>query len=129
MASIARWRSSDLDSNGGRGQGDWPQFGYNQRPTGGTGMQALAQLIRYVRDLPRLPVATWEHWAGDTVKLCTQETVRLIVLSEYGDPRKTSCVLCGDSEFKHGIDWWSLDGVTGPSCLYGKCRTEPNQQP
>jgi len=105
-----------------RSQGDLPAFGYRHRPTGGTGMQALAQLIRYVRDLPRFPLATWEYWAGERVKLCTALTVELIGSSDYGDPTKTRCVLCGDSEFKRGLDWWSLDGITGPCCGFGRCR-------
>lgn len=105
-----------------RSDGSWTRWGYNQRPTGGTGMQALAQLIRYVRDLPRLPLATWEYWAGERVKLCTPQTLELIRASDYGDPAKTRCVLCGALEYKRGLDWWSLDGVTGPSCYGGRCK-------
>lgn len=105
-----------------RTQGDLPEFGYRQRPCGGTGMQALAQLIRYVRDLPRLPMVTWEYWAGDRVKLCERRTIILLNAAGYGDTLKTRCVLCGDTEFKRGLDWWSLDKVTGPSCRNGVCR-------
>lgn len=105
-----------------RADGSWTKYGYRQRPTGGTGMQALAQLVRYVRDLSRLPLITWEYWAGDTVKLCTPQTLELIRASDYADPAKTCCVLCGTSEYKRGLDWWSLDGVTGPSCYGGQCK-------
>lgn len=105
-----------------RTDGSWPQFGYRQRSTGGTGMQAIAQLIRYVRDLPRLPMITWEYWAGERVKLATPRTVELLTHGNYGDPEKTKCVLCGTATFKRGLDWWSLDGVIGPCCSGGVCR-------
>lgn len=105
-----------------RNSGDWTQYGYRQRPTGGTGMQALAQMIRFVRDLPRLPLITWEYWAADKIKLCTPETVELLRQGGYGDPAKTRCVLCGATENKRGIDWWSLDCVVGPSCFGGRCQ-------
>lgn len=104
-----------------RSDGSWPMYGYNVRPSGGTGYQALAQLIRYVRDLPRLPMLTWEYWAGDAVKLCTPATLELLRAGNYGDPDKTHCVLCGSAEWKRGLDWWSLNGVTGPSCRTGNC--------
>ena len=104
-----------------RSQGDLPRYGDRHRPCGHTGMQALAQLIRYVRDLNRLPLITWEYWASETILLCNAETLRLLSKSDYGDPTKTCCVLCGTTEFA-GLDWWSLDGVTGPSCRYGGCR-------
>jgi len=105
-------------------QGDWTLFGYRQRPTGGTGMQALAQLIRYVRDLPRLPSLTWAYWASDTVALTTPRTLELLSVSGYDDPQKTKCVLCGTLEYKRGLDWWSLDGIVGPSCFGGSCIPE-----
>lgn len=105
-----------------RADGSWTQYGYKQRPTGGTGMQALAQLIRYVRDLPRLPLITWEYWAGERIALCNARTIEILAAGGYGDPEKTCCVLCGTRDFKRGLDWWSLDGVIGPSCYGGICR-------
>jgi hypothetical protein len=84
-------------------------------------MQALAQMIRFVRDLPRVPLTTWEYWAGEKVKLCTPDTVALLRDGGYGDPSKTQCVLCGATEFKRGLDWWSLDGIVGPACFGGRC--------
>lgn len=104
-----------------RSDGSWTMYGYGQRPTGGTGMQALAQLIRYVRDLDRLPMSTWKYWGSETVKLCTSEVVEILRLGNYGDPEKTHCVLCGRNDWKRGLDWWSLNGVTGPSCRNGAC--------
>lgn len=104
-----------------RSDGSWPLYGYRQRPCGGTGMQAIAQLIRYVRDLSRLPIDTWEYWGGHSVQLCTAETVDILRGGGYADPKKTACVLCGKGTFKGGLDWWSLDGVTGPCCMHGRC--------
>lgn len=105
-----------------RTDGSWPAFGYRQRSTGGTGFQALAQLIRYVRDLSRFPISTWEYWGGESVKLGNPRTVELLKSGGYIDPKKTCCVLCGDPDFRKGLDWWSLDGVTGPSCRFGSCQ-------
>ena len=109
-----------------RAQGDWPAYGYNQRCTGGTGYNALGQLIRYVRDLSRFPMMTWEYWAGDAVKLCNARTLDILRSGGYDDPAKTRCVLCGDVTFARGLDWWSLGGVTGPSCWGGRCRPIEN---
>ena len=103
-----------------RSDGSWPKYGYRQRPTGGTGFQGMAQLIRYIRDLPRLPMATWEYWAGKSVQLGTERTLEILRGSDYGNPEKTKCVLCGTLDFK-GLDWWSLDGITGPCCFGGRC--------
>src|SRR5579871_4486412 len=106
-----------------RGDGSWPRYGYKQRPTGGTGYQAIAQLIRYVRDLPRLPMETWEYWGSEKVNLCKPRTLELLKSCDYGDPAKTKCILCGLFPMK-SIDWWSLDGVTGPCCYGGRCLPE-----
>lgn len=106
-----------------RGDGLWPKYGYNQRPSGGTGYRAMAQLIRYIRDLPRLPIETWRYWGGDSVKLCTPRTLELLESSDYANPGKTRCVLCGLFPLK-SIDWWSLDRVTGPCCFGGRCIPE-----
>lgn len=104
-----------------RGDGSWPAFGYRQRPCGGTGIQALAQVIRYVRNLPRLPVITWQYWTSDKVKIGNAQTLEIIKSSDYGDPTKTCCILCGCTDFKNGLDWWSLDGKTGPCCMFEAC--------
>lgn len=107
-----------------RAEGDWPRYGYSQRITGGTGYSAIGQLIRYVRDLPRLPMATWEYWASESIKLANERTLQILRSSDYADPKKTCCVLCGSLEFKQGIDWYSLDGKIGPCCKYLRCRED-----
>lgn len=108
-----------------RHDGTWPMYGYHKFPTGGTGQQSVAQLIRYVRDLNRLPIDTWEYWASKTVQLCTDETVQILAASDYGNPLKTCCVLCGTTDYSlRGLDWWGLDGLTGPCCWGGRCRKD-----
>lgn len=108
-----------------RGDGLWPRYGYHTPPCcGGTGLQSLVQLIRYVRNLTRFPILTWEYWSSGPVQLCGQNTVELLRQSDYGDPKKTCCILCGSAEFKGGIDWWSLNGKTGPCCYMGLCRRD-----
>ena len=105
-----------------RGDGSWPRHGYRQSPTGGTGLQALAQLIRYVRDLPRLPIKTWEYWSSDKVRLGNTETMRLLRESEYGDPVRTCCIFCGTTEWENGIDWYHVGRKAGPGCAWDQCR-------
>lgn len=101
--------------------GRWPKYGFHHRPCGGTGMQAVAQMIRYVRDLPRLPLSCWLHWAGPTVQLASPRTLEILKASDYGNPQKTCCVLCGSIIFGYLVDWWSVDGITGPCCRAGQC--------
>lgn len=105
-------------------QGIGAQFRYRPLPIDGTGMQALAQLIRYVRDLPRLPLITWEYWGSEKIRLCTPRTIELLRKGGYGDPLKTGCVFCGDQQFQSGLDWCSREEVTGPSCYGGMCREQ-----
>jgi hypothetical protein len=110
-----------------RGDGTWPRYGYYQRPCGGTGLNATAQIIRYVRDLPRLPMRAWRHWASENVKLCCAETLRLLEASEY--PARTACVLCGRDDWTRGLDWWSLGKIIGPVCSFGNCVEESVRYP
>lgn len=117
-----KWGKQDFPARL-RTDGSWPQFGYRYRCTGGTGTQALAQIIRYVRDLTRLPIETFQYWTGDRVKLGSSNTVEILLAGGYEDPLKTCCVLCGNRDYAtSGLDWWSLDGTIGPACSYrGGC--------
>lgn len=95
-----------------RGQGFYPMWHY-QWPGGGTASTALSQLIRWIGGKPVLPIASWRYWAGDTCKLLPLSAVERLLAGGY--PEHTDCVLCGN-RITGGLDWWSLDGVTGPCC-------------
>jgi hypothetical protein len=82
---------------------------------GGTKTTALSQLIRWCRGRPVLPLSTWRYWAGETCRIAGDEGERLIdrlVYAQY--PDVAHCVLCGVQ--LGGLDWWSLNGVSGPCC-------------
>jgi len=95
-----------------RGQDFYPVWSHIY-PGGGTSCTALSQLIRWCGDKPVLPIATWQYWAGEQVKLLGSEAIA--VLREAGYPETSKCVLCG-IEITKSLDWWSLNGVTGPCC-------------
>lgn len=83
-------------------------------PWGGTQSVAISQLIRWWRGQPVLPLASWEWWSSGTVKLLhTQDAVD--ILRDAGYPAVSACVLCGRTPTV-GLDWWNLDGVSGPCC-------------
>lgn len=89
-------------------------------PGGGTAMTALSQLIRWLRGQPVLPIGTWAYWASDLMRLLPPEAVG--DLSEGGYPDHADCVLCG-TRLGGSLDWWSLDGVSGPCCRWANgCR-------
>lgn len=94
-----------------RGQDFYPVWSHKY-PGGGTSTTALAQLIRWCRNQPVLPISTWKHWASDNVKLVTQDTIDMLL--DGGYPSEVKCVRCGKPPV--GLDWWSLDGVSGPCC-------------
>jgi hypothetical protein len=82
-------------------------------PGGGTAITALSQLIRWLKGMPVLPITTWRYWAGDSIKLLPYSTVDIMETSGY--PRESPCVLCG-RPLNGPLDWWSLDGLSGPCC-------------
>lgn len=92
-----------------RGSDFHPTWRY---PWGGTQSIAIAQLVRWVQGKPTLPMLSWEYWASDSVKLCGVET--LLALRVINWPETPICVLCGNE--CAGLDWWSLDDVSGPCC-------------
>ena len=97
-----------------RANGSWLAHS-NKFPWGGTHSQALAQLVRYIRGLNRFPLEKWRYWTGPKVKLGSSSTIDILSLTDYDDPKKTACVLCGGPQV---ADWWDVDGVTGPVCSY-----------
>src|SRR5579862_6791320 len=81
-------------------------------PWGGTESIAISQLVRWIQGKPVFPMSTWKYWASATVKLSNDQT--LAVLREIGWPTEAICVLC--KKPCRGLDWWSLNGVSGPCC-------------
>ena len=103
-----------------RGQDFYPVWS-RQYPGGGTSSMALSQLIRWVQGKPVLPLGTWRHWASDRVKLLPESAVRELMSAGY--PEIVDCVCCNQP--LHGrLDWWSLDGLSGPCCLWSKACDE-----
>lgn len=97
-----------------RGQDFYPVW-HRIYPGGGTSSTALSQLVRWVQDKPVLPLSTWQWWAGDKCKLLKPEAVER--LREGGYPVHVPCVLCHKT-IQGGLDWWSLDKVSGPCCAW-----------
>lgn len=93
------------------GQDFYPTWS-RSAPWGGTQSTAISQLVRWIRGLPVLPMATWEYWSSEKVKLCKPEA--LAILRSAGYPEEAVCVLCGKKPA--GLDWWHLDNVSGPCC-------------
>jgi hypothetical protein len=106
-----------------RGQDFYPSW-HRHWPGGGTACTALSQLIRWLRDQPVLPISSWRYWASETCKLLPATVADALL--EAGYPKHVPCVLCGDT-IVGGLDWWSLDGVSGPCCdLASECRQKPS---
>jgi hypothetical protein len=97
-----------------RGQDFYPVW-YRQWGHGGTAARALSQLVRWVQGKPVLPISTWEYWAGAPCRLLEASAVK--VLAAGGYPSASPCVKCGSTIYRGGLDWWSLDGLSGPACL------------
>ena len=95
-----------------KGQDFYPVWSHRW-PHGGTATVALSQLVRWAGGRPVLPLGSWRHWSAPSVGLVAKQTV--ILLESAGYPEKVPCVLCGII-LNGGLDWWSLDGVTGPCC-------------
>jgi hypothetical protein len=94
---------------------------------GGTACTALSQLVRWVQDKPVLPLGTWRHWCGPRVALGRENGPKIVtLLQERGYPEHVDCVLC-HVPIVGGLDWWSLNGVSGPCCHHTEgCRQKPN---
>lgn len=88
---------------------------------GGTACTALSQLIRWIKGRPVLPMGSWRYWAR--VGLGRPDGLKMLeLLKGAGYPENTPCVLCG-RELDGTLDWWNLDGVSGPCCAWTEgCR-------
>lgn len=93
---------------------------------GGTACMALSQLVRWIRGQPVLPLSTWRHWFGEKCWLARyrgDEGIAALVHAGY--PDIATCVLC-KKPIAGGLDWWNLDGVSGPCCAWTTgCRQKP----
>lgn len=106
-----------------RGQDFYPVW-YKKWGHGGTASTALAQLVRWVRGMAVLPLATWRYWAGERCALLRHGDANeaIAALGAAGYPETAVCVLCRQT-ISGGMDWWSLDGVSGPCCSWTEgCR-------
>jgi hypothetical protein len=105
-----------------RGNSFYPPW-HNKWGHGGTATTAMSQLIRWVQDKPVLPMSSWHHWTSERVLLGRDRGPEMIrLLTEGGYPQHVPCVLCGN-QIVGGLDWWSLDGVSGPCCHWSSgCR-------
>jgi hypothetical protein len=95
---------------------------YHKFGIGGTSAMAVGQLARWIRGQSRVPIAAWEYWASPTIMLGGDNRILMlqsIKESSYDDGKSTKCVLCGGDKCS---DWWSLNGVIGPCCMFGRCK-------
>ena len=84
---------------------------------GGTCCMALTTLMRWLQDRPVFGLSTWEYWLSPTIKLAHGNPALLQLLKDGGYPQKQMCVRCGQEiEKSAGLDWWSLNGKSGPAC-------------
>jgi len=112
-----------------RGQDFYPVW-HHRWAHGGTSATALSQLVRWIQGRPVLPIGSWRYWTGPQVALGRERGPAIVEgLLQAGYPVKTPCVLCG-LELEQAGDWWSLDGVSGPSCAWTRgCRQKPAEAP
>ena len=103
-----------------RGQDFYPVW-HRKWEHGGTACTALANLVRWIKGMPVVPIGTWDWWADPdgNCKLLRQcdPAPALQAMRDAGYPEQAACVLCGRSPLR-GFDWWNLDGVSGPCCRY-----------
>lgn len=104
------------------GQSFYPTW-YAQWSHGGTAATALAQLVRWVQHRPVLPLCSWEFWAGARCKLFRESGEEVLtILRRFSYPEHVECVRCGlPIKPQQSLDWWCLDGVSGPAHLDSDC--------
>ena len=94
-----------------RGQDFYPVW-HKAWGHGGTATTALAQLVRWIKGKPVLPLPTWQYWSGDKCRLLRQGDAQMALesLQSAGYPATATCVLCKET-ITGGMDWWSLNGM------------------
>lgn len=84
---------------------------------GGTCCTALTMLMRWLQDRPVFGISTWEYWLSPTINLAKGDPGLIPLLKAGGYPQEQMCIRCGQEIPKgRGLDWWSLDGKSGPAC-------------
>ena len=113
------------------GNQDFYPVWYRQWGHGGTASTALSQLVRWIKGKPVLPLATWIYWGGEACRLLRHGNgpeSAIEQLKSGGYPQESNCVLCGE-KLTGSLDWWSLDGVSGPCCsLRNGCQQKRQQK-
>lgn len=82
---------------------------------------AFGQLVRWVRDETRVPLAAWQYWTNIPILLAGEDggkLRRLLREGGYDDSAKCACVICGAID---PPDWCCLHGRIGPCCQYSRC--------
>lgn len=117
---VVRWRSYRDEQYSRRwqchrGQDFYPTWS-RKWGHGGTCCTALSQLVRFVQEKPVLPMSTWEYWCSPKIALARDRGDELVkTLRDGGYPIHVPCVLC-KQPINGGLDWWNLNGVSGPCC-------------
>lgn len=113
-----------------RGQDFFPSW-YRKAGWGGTVSTAVSQLVRWVQGKPVYGLETWKYWGSDGMGLFNcggnrRDPVEVLeLIRKSGWPEHPVCILCKRTPPK-GLDWWSLDGKSGPCCSFGRC-TDDNK--
>ena len=106
-----------------RGNDFYPTWHGRRGPWGGTTSTAMSQLIYWCQGKAVLPLSSWQYWCGPTVLLGREKGDEIVTtLQDGGYPVAVTCVVCGKPPV--GMDWWSLNGVSGPCCRHADgCRS------
>ena len=81
---------------------------------------AMSQIVRWCQGKPVLPLASFQWWTSETIMLAGDRGPELLTLLEKaGYPVAVNCVACGNPPT--GLDWYNLDGVSGPCCRFSRC--------
>ncbi len=100
-----------------KGSSDYPVW-YHHWGHGGTCVQALSQLVRWLQCKPVLPLHVWRWWTGPGIAMGMDRGPEIVsILREAGYPEQVNCVLC-DQPISGGLDWWNVEKVSGPCCDY-----------
>lgn len=100
-----------------RGGQDFYPVWHRHWAHGGSACTALSQLVRWVQGRPVLSINSWRYWGREECALLRHgdREAALQAMLDAGYPAQATCVLC-KQPINGSLDWWSLDGVSGPCC-------------